>query len=196
MATLRRYFTKKMSKDIDKNFEGKYSVTDDLVRQASASSTDGVAGNSETGERRRMRPVSISRSGRFKQKKRERGALQDRPDLYQNPSKQDTADETASGESKQDSTAAVFKQTTPSNNNFVRRVPADSEGVDLYQNQSKQELANESSTDDGLRENTTATYKQTTSSNSKNNNSISKMVRPGYKGADPSGRLTTQATMV
>lgn len=185
MDTIRRIFTKKVSKDFDRNSEDRYSVTEDFARQVSTAS-DGVAGNSETSERRRIRSLSISRSGRYKQKRRERGALQDRPDLYQSPSNQETT-----GESKQDNQAAACRQTTT-----VSSVPAGSEGTDLFKNISKRDSASEPYTGDEVHENATGTYKQTTASSSNNNNSISKNIRAGCKGAESGGRLTTQTALV
>lgn len=190
MDTIRRIFTKKVSKDLDRNSDDRYSVTEDFARQVS-SANDGVAGNSETNERRRIRSLSISRSGRYKQKRRERGALQDRPDLYQSPSNQETANDTTTGESKQDNQAAACWQATT-----VNPVPAGSEGTDLLKNISNRDSASESHTGDGVRESATGTYKQTTASNSNNNNSINKNVRAGCKGAESSGRMTTQTALV
>lgn len=194
MSTIKKYFTKKLSKDGDKNSEGNFSTGDEFSRRGSA--TD------ETNEKRRLRSLSISRSGRFKQKKRDRGALQDRPDLYQgpcNPGEKCNAPGAACD--KQENVASVHRQTTThSNNSFLTRRASESDRLNLYTNQQRLELGNESSSVSSSRESLTTASRQTplagASTATSNKHSINNILRSGYTGSESSGRLTTGPTMV
>lgn len=135
-------------------------------------------------------------------KKRDRGALQDRPDLYQgpcNPGEKCNAPGAACD--KQENVASVHRQTTThSNNSFLTRRASESDRLNLYTNQQRLELGNESSSVSSSRESLTTASRQTplagASTATSNKHSINNILRSGYTGSESSGRLTTGPTMV
>ncbi|CAI9724082.1 Hypothetical predicted protein [Octopus vulgaris] len=104
METIRNYFKKK-PKDPN-GIDGKYTIPEELRRQFSDYNTDST-------ETHRVRTISISRSGRFKPK-RDRGAISQRPDIFQQPTSEKKEEVASREERKHDSP----RTTRSSNNNY------------------------------------------------------------------------------